>query len=584
MDTIGNKLHKAVEYLGEKFDFKSKGSVILWLAIAIIFVPLSSYLRVHDLSNPLLEPHPIRQAQTALTIKYLALDRISVWDYSYPPKDGSIWSFVVEFPFYQWLVSQLVRLGGSIEICSRVVTLFFFILGLFFFFNIVRHFSGKSIAVWAVLLCFISPFNIIYSRTCLIDTTALTLMLGSLYFVLLLFKLNTSRFYLYVSMAFIFGSLSSVVKPTVWYSPTSALFIYVLYQSYKKKIPRKNTGIIIAQMVLQLVIALIWIKHANFIRGQSGGVFGQDTQSWILGTFSQRLDPQYWWLILRPAVRSLYHDWMVIPFFIAFFGPQRKMALFLIAIAVFSMLGPFNVHCYHDYYLIAEAPYLFAIAAMGMSSLFKIKKPYLILILIIMSTVIVHRLVKFQYVYGILLRDYRGELSEINKLKELTSPDELVYVEDHAEAWHIPLYSERLVILAPSYKSSLSPSVFQLKEDGNRVAVLRKYDRVWVDGSELNYPVFRVREEGKFLWDSQRHILVSKENPKTGSLQYVFNKKGEISACKDSVLIDTIRAPQKASTIRVSVGDKMFFLPFKRYLFLPSHSKWGCRYSVSFDE
>src|SRR5688572_7521752 len=112
--------------------FPNESLYLFFLGLTFVFGPLTLILRFYDLGNPLFEPHPWRQTQTALTILHFYKGTIDFLNYQ-SPFDGKLWSFVVEFPLYQWVVARIMALGISLEVASRAVTLFFYFgsVGLF---------------------------------------------------------------------------------------------------------------------------------------------------------------------------------------------------------------------------------------------------------------------------------------------------------------------------------------------------------------------------------------------------------------------------------------------------------------------
>lgn len=109
-------------------NFSNTASYYLWCFFAFILLPLSFHPRFYDLANPLIEPHPWRQNQTALTILYFSKGWGSLWDYR-SLYDGRLWNFVIEFPIYQWLTAKLMGTGFSLEVAGRLICLLSFFGG-----------------------------------------------------------------------------------------------------------------------------------------------------------------------------------------------------------------------------------------------------------------------------------------------------------------------------------------------------------------------------------------------------------------------------------------------------------------------
>lgn len=524
-------------YLFESFGFPSRLAAYVWMLLAVLFVPATTVLRLWDWGNPLLEPHPIRQTQTALAALYFSKGQAGLLNYA-SPRDGKLWSFVQEFPLYQFLVGGLMRLGLGVEVASRSVTFLAVLLSLFFFFKLVESRFDRHVAMWAGLLFWLSPFNVIYSRVCLIDPLAVLFVLAAAWAAL------QSRWIL----ATVLGSAAAVVKVTVWYAPTTALFVWAV---------RRRRRWLVVSLLLQLAIAVVWIRWAVHVRGEASVGLGKATWEWIVGPWWERFSPGAWWRVLRPVLRLMLHDWMVPAVFVALLspGPYRKLSWGALAIALFAIVGPFHVHQYHDYYAIAVAPFFLLLAGVGFARLWSEDTRWAHVALGSIALLLAVRLVRLPYVFGTLFVDERPKIAEIRKLKDLVGPDEVVFVAAPPESYEYALYSDRLVLLRPA--PGITPSVWYFPGTSFDPGVFERSPFIWADG--IVY-----RTDGRF--DAETQIAVSSYLP-----QEVKPEKK--TACGGPGWVELDR-PGSA----VLVGKKL--MPWRKYVHYPAPPHAECPIEV----
>src|SRR5262249_24099130 len=126
----------------------------------------------------LIEDQGFRQTQTAITAYYM-VGQAPKLAYETPVL-GPPWSIPFEFPLYQWLVAGIVTaLHTPLDQTGRFVSIAFYLLTLFPANQILKElrFSKPSrLVILALLLT--SPFYIYWSRSFLIESTALFLSLS----------------------------------------------------------------------------------------------------------------------------------------------------------------------------------------------------------------------------------------------------------------------------------------------------------------------------------------------------------------------------------------------------------------------
>jgi hypothetical protein len=162
---------------------------------------------------PGLSGHEFRQAQTAVSIRAMKEDGFRL-DYS-TPIIGKPWAIPFEFPLYQGLahlVSQKTGLG--VVESGRWVSLLAFYLALPALILLMRR-AGFSpfAAILGTLPVLFAPVYIFYSRTVLIESTALC---ASAWFLCLLMSYRAKRTAWLLAATLLMGVAAVLTKATTW--------------------------------------------------------------------------------------------------------------------------------------------------------------------------------------------------------------------------------------------------------------------------------------------------------------------------------------------------------------------------------
>jgi hypothetical protein len=570
--------------------FPSQDVFRIWFILTGTVFGAGLLLRFWHLGNALLDPHPIRQTQTALTALLFSQGKASVWDYR-SPYDGKLWNFVHEFPLYQWLVSLPMRLGLPFEISARITTIIFFFIGFFFFLRLVERLTDERTVPWAALAYLASPFCIVYSRTCLVDFTALAFLLASFDFAFRALETKRKDFYMAVVVAGVLGGLAAVIKTNLWFSPILFFTLFVLIKTARKEIPLQKGLWVAGQALFQLVVAVAWIRWTISVRGQSGVVLGADTQAWILGPLEMRFHWHSWNVLLTTWVRSVWNDWMIVPALLAFLSPYRNVAFIFLGITLFSVLATFNVHVVHDYYFIGEVPYLFAIVGMGLGFAVntlatKASKKNLawrrlsVATLSLAAVLVVSRVPKLPIFFEPLFYNYHSRLYAEKELKTQTAPDDLIYWEGGTEQWEVPLYSQRNVLLSPylSGAKDLRPTVYRGNNKTNFASLLEKESEWWVDAASKKSVLIRVEEKGKFFYDPSHQLWMGNEpDPRPAkTAQAIAGSSWD--TCNKDQWIELKRSSFSGGIVQLRAGERVMEFPWKPFVHLPSKSRLGCHF------
>lgn len=557
----------------------------LFWGIFVFFGPLAILSRFYFLNNALLEPHPWRQTQTALTILHLFQGTATVWDYR-SPLQGILWNNVYEFPLYQWVVCQVMHLGLSLEVASRLVTLVSFFVSAVFSYLIILQFFNRQIANWFLLIYSVNPFGVIFSRVCLIDFFALAATLGSIYGLL---QLRAGSMKARNWLCFALGGLiAGLAKINIWFFITVSFTGLMMLEVWQQK--NRNWGWfvgLVGILLVQLGVIFLWNYHRFNDLGSPA-----DTP-WLVGELSQRFETWRWKKILWDFLtRSLLYDWLFIPFILGSWVLFRKSKLlFVVLYGVFisHTLVFFQVQTYHDYYLIASMPYLFFIAALGLDYLVTRQTKIIQALCFIVLGLMIFKSFQLRYYYGPIAHDYRGKLASIYQLKKFTEPADIVYWDAKQGRFEIATYSQRNVGLSETERligeknrmgQVYSPTVFHFDSKPN-FQLMSKTPRVWLDG-EPHFVIHRVAEVRSFKFEPEENFAVFSELPE-GVSPIRFREK--VDNCKSQQPL-LMSLPLRSGLVVISIEgySHPFRLPGgRKFLNLPNHSKWGCRFEIKFE-
>lgn len=544
-----------------------------WWFLFLTLVPLSFYLRFQGLNSPLMDVHPIRQTQTALTTYYFAHGDIGFWDYR-SPLNGKLWDFVFELPVYQWITAQFMKLGLGLEMASRLVNIGFFIGCAALFSALLAEILGFSYAVWGGLLFFTAPFNIVFSRTALIDWTALFFALLMAFSFARALKTQSVLWLLLMTLG---GSLAGAIKVTAWYLPVAILGLTLLWAFATKRCHKVFFLFALGSFAMQLAATLAWTHWADSIRANPNS-----NAPWLLGPLSIRTELWRYKKIFGGYLgRWVLAEWLVVPFVLGLLMPRDKKVWAWVSFLALctGILVFFNVHTYHDYYLIVLLPFVFLIVSIGMVRVFEFKGPVQILMTLVLAVLFVHQVTRASALFGSLFYDYEKEISLARELKAMTDPEDVIIMTDEVlQAWHIPLYAERLATpILPKQITDLNPSVVRFYPGKEDWTYMKDVPSLWIEADAKALWFFRVREMGSHKFNAETHIaLMDKGSLGLPTLQWGTQT---IKTCGASPA-KVFNVPSSAKGIAIHTPTQSFSLPVRRFLSLPRQSIWGCEYQV----
>jgi hypothetical protein len=323
--------------------------------------------------------HSFRQSQTATTTYYMVNHPFKL---AYEtPILGKPWSIPMEFPIYQWIVARIAGFSGMpLDQAGRLVSLLFFLSTTIPLFYLLRA-AGVSFGhSWLPLTLFIvSPFYIFWSRTFMIESSALFF---SMAYLAAAINCPTLRSHWKTALAVVLGVFAGLAKVTTFlgYIPLVIAFllarIWVIWRK-ERDIQKIKFHVIRLGLVtgIPMGIAFAWVRFADNVKEANPLAAAYLTSqcahnySWNYGTWDQKLSGLVWGNIV-----GRFPEFIGIPqfaylllgaiFSVALLCRRRRketlicIGAYLIAPAIFT-----NLHFVHDYYANANA--VFLIGAIG---------------------------------------------------------------------------------------------------------------------------------------------------------------------------------------------------------------------------
>jgi len=327
--------------------------------------------------NTLNDRHSFRQTQTATTA-YWMVGKPFRLAYETPVL-GKPWSIPMEFPLYQWIVARIVGLFGTpLDQTGRFVSLAFFLLTTIPLYRLMRSLGVAAHHAWVPLILFVtSPFYIFWSRTFMIESTALCLSMAYLAAAVEAAK-HGGRWA--AGLAIVFGVLAALIKVTT-FLPFLALagcaFAVVIWRRWRAEqhVAGIRTMVALAAAVglVPFGVANVWVRFTDAVKAANplagASLTSRGASDFIYGSLSQKCSGLTWSVIVGrfPELVGLPPlAWLMLGATLAITLVHRRRWRETVACLVAWLLAPAvftNLHFVHDYY--ANANGIFLIAAIG---------------------------------------------------------------------------------------------------------------------------------------------------------------------------------------------------------------------------
>ena len=342
----------------------SHKSIFLILSLLLLFAGLVFYFYIisKGWKNEIDDIHGFRQTQTAITAYYIAKDGFS-FDYITPVL-GPDWKIPMEFPMYQSLVVWFHQATNiSLDISGRYVSVISYLLSCFFLFKILREFQKCLVfSSFVIFLMLINPIYLFWSRTFLLETTALFFGMAFLYFSI---KSIKNQKPLFIFLALFLGSLAALTKITTFsvFINLVILFFIILKIDYFKTtfISKKISKELLVQcfqfsllLIIPIIVGSIWVMHTDQIKNvgfQSHGLTSKSLSDWNYGTWELKLSIDTWLEIFKKSNLGVFK---VILFSLILVTKSKKLLLIVFFSWLFPMLVFTNLYFEHAYYAVAN--------------------------------------------------------------------------------------------------------------------------------------------------------------------------------------------------------------------------------------
>lgn len=410
-------------------------------------------------NQSLRDGHEGRQEHTALTAYYFQKDGLRL---AYEtPLLGPPWSIPMEFPLYQGVTAELSKVTGwPLEQTGRAVSVFFFYASLLALWLLLRrHLPGaldRMLVVTYVLVC---PLYLFYSRTFLIESTALCL---SLWFLLLFDRMVRRPGVGCLLAVWTLGALATTTKITTFAALVVATGLLVLEQVLaRRRIGQawgRALGVPLGLSVLAVAVPLIagiaWVKYADHIKeGQPYAhlLTSSSLREFNFGTLAQRFSANWGRKIGAEIVTTVLSLPGLLVLLVAGWistGAHRRIALACLACFPAGVLLFANLYYVHDYYFYASA--YFILAAMGALIAGALHNPRIAPVFAASLALVAFggELYAFrQTYYNFYLRPNPPVPIEAEIIKAITPPDDAFagFGVDWDPVW--PYYSQRRAII-----------------------------------------------------------------------------------------------------------------------------------------
>jgi hypothetical protein len=405
-------------------------------------------------NNPLIDEHSFRQTQTAISVFYLL--KGGPWLAYETPIFGFPWSIPMEFPLYQGIVALLAQVfPAPLDQTGRFVSAFFFYASLLPLYGVLYYLGIARVYRWIFLSLFLaSPLYLFWSRTFLIESTALFFCIAYSFWIALYFRKNYPIYALiFASICGIAGGLTKATTFAVFLL-LSVLWIGINFLEKKdlNNILKRIILPLAAFCILPVLATKLWVSFSD---GQkllnpmtSDFLISSSLHDWNFGTISQKLSRSEWRKYLQRTGDDVFGNailMIIVLCILPFFTKYKRfifssIALFLIVPIIFT-----NLHFIHNYYAYANAIFLLVAAGFTVTGFVdKSQKIGKYAGLSILIAILISQFYFYQNVWYPKATFYgKASLEVARETQKLTSERGVVVI--FSQDWNatIPYYSQR---------------------------------------------------------------------------------------------------------------------------------------------
>ena len=432
------------------------------VVVFVVMLFLALWITTSAWHSSILDRHEFRQVQTALSTHWVKETGFRL-DYE-TPIFGPPWSIPLEFPVYQWVVAGLSSgLGTGLEPTARGVSLAFFLATLpavYCLAGLFKLLPSRRLLVVATVLA--SPTYLFYSRSFMIESTALCLSAWFLYTLTRAVRDGSSLFAVVAAVCAVLASLAKVTTFIVFLGPAALLTWIHWRHRWVDRLQHPSafwraTWFATVPVLLAFAASLWWIRHSDQLKAINpfaGFLRSSELTDWNWGTWAQRTSGEVWkenWINISQSVLG------AVPLAVLLFGAALVEPLYRRVAAwgaLFFLSGPLLftfLYFRHDYYYYANAVFLLAGAGFVLAGIWDSTRVtaagrWLALILVFGGQWFL-----FYTGYGrILRRESPTPPGIATVVRESVPPEDVVVI--YGWDWNalVPYYSERRVIMVPN--------------------------------------------------------------------------------------------------------------------------------------
>ncbi|MBC5782884.1 hypothetical protein H8N03_07990 [Ramlibacter sp. USB13] len=353
------------------------GKLLFVLALGVFL-----WMGLFNLGQALLEMHPFRQTQTAITAYWMQREGFSL---AYPtPVLGAPWSIPFEFPLFQFLVAWIARLTGApLDPVGRAVSLVATLAVCLPLYRSLRLLGvERGAAHYANALYLTAPVYLFWSGTFMIEGLALLLAMSAGYYLLKMYRLGVTARDLVLFGAFL--TLALLQKITTGAFPAFVgltAFAWRALGTMRHGLNLRSPVVRGALLVgavggLALVVGYGWVMYTDAVkvRNEFGRFLASNSPTlsgWNYGTLGQRFSKAFLVDVVlhRIVLPSTALGLGVLVLGLLFLrwsdASVKKVAALGLLLFVLPMAVLTNLHFVHDYYQTANLVFLVAAVAVA---------------------------------------------------------------------------------------------------------------------------------------------------------------------------------------------------------------------------
>jgi hypothetical protein len=440
----------------------------------LCFVPCAAYA-LHAASvgwnNTISDAHGFRQSQTAITA-YWMVNHPPTLAYETPVL-GPPWPIPFEFPAYQWTVAGLVTfLGTPLIQTGRFVSLPFFFLSLAPLYVCLGVFRlSPSLRLLILSLVLVNPFYLFWSRTVLMESTALFFGMSFVAAVVVYCGRPSARA---VVAAVLFGMLAGLTKCTTFAPFLAAALLVLLADSVRgggASRRRLGNALVAGLIALSSIgITLAWTRYADALKVQNPlgqGLTSSALLTWNFGTWADRLDLGKWHgMVVKPLTDLQYHPLLLLAVAVLAVCARGRLVGVLVCLGLFlgAPLVFFGVHG-HSYYAFANL--VCFVAALGLCLAAGIEHGgwRRVAALLLFGLTVGVCVFRHQTLYLPLQARNARLMARVGAaVRRVSQPGEIVVVYGADWSAEIPFYAERRALMLPGFAGAKAADALRAVE------------------------------------------------------------------------------------------------------------------------